>query len=71
MKGIPEVSQISSVNGTVSQLVLKLFWLRESKSRSNVIMLKNTLQALKHPSADAVTINVHKSDTTASNKLCQ
>ena len=29
--------------------------------------LKNTVQALKHPSADAVTLNVHKFDTTASN----
>ena len=28
---------------------------------------KNTVQALKHPSADAVTQNGHKSDTTAAN----
>ena len=32
-------------------------------------MCKNTVQALKHPSADAVTLNVHKSDATASNTL--
>ena len=30
---------------------------------------KNTMQTLKHPSADEVTHNVHKSDITAS--LCQ
>ena len=29
------------------------------------------LQALKYPSANAVTQNVQKSDTTASNMLCQ
>ena len=29
------------------------------------------VQALKYPSADAVILNVHKSDTTASNTLCQ
>ena len=29
------------------------------------------MQALKHPSADAVTQNAHKSNTTASNTLCQ
>ena len=32
---------------------------------------KNTVQALKYPSADAVTMNVHKSETSASNALCQ
>ena len=32
---------------------------------------KITLHALKHPSADAVTLNVHNSDTTASNTLYQ
>ena len=32
---------------------------------------KNTVQILNHPSADAVTQNVHKSDTTASSALCQ
>ena len=32
-------------------------------------MYENTVQALKHPWADAVTQNVHKSDTTASNML--
>ena len=31
---------------------------------------KDTVQALKYPSADAVTQNVHKTDTTASNALC-
>ena len=34
-------------------------------------MYKDTVQALKHPSADVVTLSVHKSDTTASNTLCQ
>ena len=33
--------------------------------------IKNTVKALKYPSADAVPQNVHKSDTTASNALCQ
>ena len=27
----------------------------------------NTVQALKHPSPDALTLNVHKSDATAPN----
>ena len=35
------------------------------------LISKNTVQALKHPSADVVNLNVHKSDTTAYNKLCQ
>ena len=33
--------------------------------------IENTVQALKHPSAEAVTLNSHKSDTTDSNTLCQ
>ena len=37
----------------------------------NITIFKNTVQALKHPSADAMSQNVHKSDTTASNKFCQ
>ena len=32
---------------------------------------KNTVLELKYPSADEVTQNVHKSDTTASNTLCK
>ena len=32
-------------------------------------MVKNTNQTLKHPSADAVTQNVHKSDITAFNTI--
>ena len=35
------------------------------------ILNKNTVQALTHPSADVVTQNGHKFDTTAANKLCQ
>ena len=35
------------------------------------ITYKYTVQALKHPSADAVTQNGHKSDTTAANTVCQ
>ena len=33
--------------------------------------IKNTVQALKYPSADAVTLTVRKSDTTASYTLFQ
>ena len=32
-----------------------------------ILTYKNTVQAPKHPSADAVTQSGHKSDTTASN----
>ena len=32
---------------------------------------KNTVQALKYYLADAVTLNVQKYDTAASNTLCQ
>ena len=37
----------------------------------NTVTIKNTVQTLKHPSADAVTLYIHKSDTTAYNMLCQ
>ena len=37
----------------------------------SIVNIKNTVQAFKHPSADTVTQNVHKSDTTTSNTLCQ
>ena len=35
------------------------------------VIYKNIVQALKHPSADAVTQNGRKSDTTAANTVCQ
>ena len=34
-----------------------------------IVNITNSVQALKYPSADAVTQNVHKYDTTASNTL--
>ena len=33
--------------------------------------MKDTVQALKHPLADELILNVHKSDKTAYNTLCQ
>ena len=41
------------------------------KDNNNHNNNKNNVQGLKHPSADAVPQNVYKSDTAASNTLCQ
>ena len=49
----------------------KLYILLCFPPRNRPRIKKYTVQALKHPSADAVTQSGHKSDTTASKMLCQ
>ena len=66
---LTQLLQIRYANNRRS--MIKSIFLFADDMKMFKVIYKNIVQALKHPSADAVTQNGHKSDTTAANTVCQ